>query len=247
MTLLDNLATYLRAEIISQGLLASKALENLKPALALVTSTTSEELALELTQAEQSNLECHKLLAHAVQVLRQGSAPQTQLATVFEGLKSWLSTAVQERKTHQPGSTVAGIRVPTWQDIHYSLTQLETLQTLAHFLSIVRKKSKSGKSKASTTVSQETIGEIQTLVVSLESQIHAHTRDIKAQINESGVLGKLIDVGMARESELGLEQLESLMEKTANEIAVEMVCGDLKDSWDDALDGVLGVKVQIVK
>lgn len=254
MAMFDNTATLLKAELATQSAAAAKAFEQLKP-LTGVVDVSSGALKAELTEAELSNLECHKILADAVLLLKEDSAPPEKVNELLDALKSSLSSTLAARKAHPPGWTVVGARVPGWQDLHCSLAQLETLQVVANFVAVAaaaakKKPTKSSGNKSSSKtapvpLSQEALTEIKGLALDLETQIHSDARDLKSQITQPGVLGKLVDLGMAREGELTV--LESLMERICDEVTLEMTCGSFRESWDDALDGLLGVKIKFAR
>ena len=82
-------------------------------------------------------------------------------------------------------------------------------------------------------------------MLELEQSIHAGAKRMKNEINAPGVLGKLVDLGMAREGELS--ELEGVLEQLCDEVTMETICGRLKESWDEALDGVLAIKVKVYK
>ncbi|OAL23800.1 hypothetical protein AYO22_06119 [Fonsecaea multimorphosa] len=264
MALFDTIATYLKAETVSQSSLAATAYENLKAAQQCILSwPATDDLSVEMTKIELNNLECHKILAQAITLFKEGSvstASTKTLPDLLSDLKTWLSSALASRRDGPAGSSVGGIRVPTWTDLHGSFTQLETLQVIANLTSLVSKKAqkpaKSSKA-ASSSVSKEMISEIQSLVTDLEAKILADARDLREAINEPGVLGKLVDLGMARRgSDSGAqgsddaplpvgEKWENLLESLCDEVTMETICGAIKDSWNDALDGVLGGKGKI--
>ncbi|KAH0842403.1 hypothetical protein FOPE_07224 [Fonsecaea pedrosoi] len=270
MALFDNIATYLKAEVASHTSLIATAYENLKQAQLHVSWPATEDLSAEMTEAEQANLTCHKILAQAITLFKEGSisTPQasqqntsTSLSDILSDLKTWLSSALASRRNSTSGSIIAEIRVPSWEDLHESFTQLETLQVIANLTSLVTKKTqKSAKSSkaASDCIPKDLISEIQSLITDLESQILTDVRELKSSINEPGVLGKLVDLGMARRGSdaegsdgtegdalPGGEKWENLIESICDEVTMETICGEIKDSWDDALDGVLGGKGKI--
>ncbi|KIW26278.1 uncharacterized protein PV07_09389 [Cladophialophora immunda] len=273
MALFDNIATYLKAETASQTSLAATTYENLKQAQQHVSWPATDDLSTEMTQFELANLECHKILAQVITLFKEGSANMAAasqqnntktLPDLFSDLKTWLSSALTSRKDGPAGSDVAGIRVPTWEDLHGSVTQLETLQVIANLTSLVSKKAqkpaKSSKATSPGSVSKEAVSEIQSLVTELEAQILADARALKSAINEPGVLGRLVDLGMARRGSdgdgvgnaqgddalpPGDEKWEGLVESICDEVTMETICGAIKGSWDDALDGVVGGKGKI--
>ncbi|KIW94386.1 uncharacterized protein Z519_04362 [Cladophialophora bantiana CBS 173.52] len=271
MALFDSVATYLKVELASQTSLAATAYDNLKQAQKRLSWSTAErDTPAEMTKIERTNLECHRILAQAIVMFKEGSistAPASRqdktktLPDLLSDLKGWLSSTLTDHRDNPAGSSIAGIRVPTWEDLHRSFTQLETLQVIANLISFVSKKpqkqAKSSKA-VSEPISKEMISEIQSVVVELEGEIHREARELKSAINEPGVLGKLVDLGMVRRGSgddgsgtevdrllPGDEKWESLMESLCDEVMMETICGGIKDSWDEALDGVLGAKGKI--
>ncbi|KAJ4505984.1 hypothetical protein HRR83_008499 [Exophiala dermatitidis] len=254
MALGDNLATYLKAELLSQTALASKAFENLSVSQTNVERLTKDGLETELTTAEKASFECHQILARIVVLAKEG-AEHEQLTELLEKLESWLNARILKRRNNRDrpssgsGSTLAGtgIEIPTWETLHTSLTELETLQIIAMALAVLaaaaNKKSKS-KSKTSVAVARDTLVKLQKLVVDMEDTIRQEARDLKDQVNAPGVLGKLVDLGLARDEDSELAGLADVLNKLCDEITMETICGRIKDSWDDALDGVLAVKVK---
>lgn len=247
MALWDNLVTYLRAELTLQSSLALKAFENLKQSqVNLDRLQEGADRRTELTEAEVSSFECHQILAEAAVLAKEGTASTTDdMPRLLGKLKSWMTARLTERKTRRPGSALADIPIPTWKDLHTSLTELETLQAIAMLLALLGKRPKS-KSKASA-VSQESLTALQNQVMEIERAVHDDARDLKRQINAPGVLGKLVDLGMARDETGGLPELAGLLEELCDEATMETICGHMKDSWEDALDGVLAVKVKSYK
>lgn len=243
MALLDNTATYLKAELTTQAALAAKALENLKEAQSRIDDRASEDVEAELTSTELANFECHKILAQTVVLMKDPSAPHDKTTSLLQSLKTWIIKALEERK-NQPSDSPATdhLRTPTWQDLHTSLTQLETLQAVAMLLALQKRKSKPAKSPAQEA---QLLSDLQTFTTDLERQIHDDARVLKAQVGAPGVLGRLVDMGMAREGHFAA--LAGVLEKMVDEVTLETICGRIKESWEDALDGVLAVGVKLYK
>ncbi|KAL2421185.1 hypothetical protein ABEF95_005400 [Exophiala dermatitidis] len=262
MALGDNLATYLKAELLSQTALASKAFENLKVSQTNVERLTKDGLETGFTTAEKESFEYHQILARIAVLAKDGPTAAAaggpeheQLGELLATLESWLNSGVSKRRNNRDrpssgsGAMLAGtgIEIPTWETLHTSLTELETLQIIAMTLAVLaaaNKKSKS-KSKASVAVSRDTLVKLQKLVVDMEDTIHQEARDLKANVNAPGVLGKLVDLGLARDEDSELAGLADVLDKLCDEVTMETICGRIKDSWDDALDGVLAVKVKV--
>ncbi|KAK7885662.1 hypothetical protein LTR67_010013 [Exophiala xenobiotica] len=245
MTVFDNVATYLKAELMSQPILSSKVTDNLKDSLTNLDYVFENSEKGEFTGQELSNLDCYRVLTQAVLWVMQRSAAQDQMDQALSKISLWLSTTLEDRKKQPSGSMVADIRVPTWEDLHNSFSQLETLQVIAMLVGVLSRKPKPSSKSKSANVGMETLSKLQSLILQLEQRIHDDARDLKAQINAPGVLGKLVDLGLGREGEF--TDLEGVLEKLCDEVTMETICGRIKASWEDGLDGVLAVKVKIYK
>ncbi|KIW17605.1 hypothetical protein PV08_04800 [Exophiala spinifera] len=242
MSVFENVATYLEAQLTSQPALLTKVSENLDDALTQLESVCDSPENTDLTKQETSNLACYKLLAQAVLFIKDGSATQDQWKDVLSQLGQWLSKTLDGRKRNPSGLSVGDVRVPVWEDLHNSLSQLETLKVVAMLLGVSSKPSKRAKGKA-VGPSKEELGEVRKLVSELEKQIHDDARDMREQVTAAGVLGKLVDVGFGREgvpSELG-----QIVQELCAEAWMENYCGNMKESWEDAVNGVLAVKVKV--
>ena len=273
MTLCDNVVTYLKAELSSHTWLATETYENLKRLNKSFSGANigSLELKSELTITELLAFDTIRTLARAIIVLNQRSSQeQRPLPELLEIMRTALESALDSRRETDSASglaKVAGIRVATWTELHTSFSEMEGLQTVSDFLSwISRKLLKGGKSLKNSplaSVSKESISKLQSLVTELEARIHADAKTLKSQINEPGVLGKLVDLCMARvtdemegetqkdksiwnELNAGFEW-EQLLGNLCDEAQMEKMCGRYRESWEDALDGVLATKTRVAK
>lgn len=260
MALFDNVATSLKAEMAAQPVVSTKAYENLVQLQAKVDNF-GEGLDTELTKAEIANFECHKALARAAVLIKDGgnsSATQQNMGDLLEKIRGWASSSLEHRKTRTAGSIVAQeVRIPTWEDLHTSLSQLATLQVVALLMGVLANKKSTGSKQSQTTkspsssaavrVDKQILTETQDLVTALEKQIHDDARKLKAHVNAPGVLGKLVDWGFGREGGQQFTRLEGVLDKLCDGVTMETICGGMKESWEDALDGVLGVRVRVYK
>lgn len=279
MARLDHVVTFFRAELTGQqagAAVGTKALDNIKALAETLESkgkcngdgASEQQEEDSLTDTERWNLECHGLLAKAALWLGDTSASASvpeehNVADLLTQLKTWLQKTLEsQQKEASPtsstlGASVAGIQIYIWSSLHTSITRLETLQAVALLLGILGKKAKTAKGK--TTIPKPALAEIQALVVELEKGIHGAVRAVREGINAPGVLGKLVDLGFARDGEGDgqgkgegtdggdLAALADILEMVSDEVKMETICGKIKDSWEDALDGVLAVKVKIWK
>ena len=185
-------------------------------------------------------------------------------------IQDWLNDTANQRTEH-PFEHSIHIQAerpiaPSWQYLHSAFSILESLQLIAQFLALQAKSSK-GKSKSKAkakappafVVSVEQQKRMLDLVLQIEGSTHNSARTMKGNLNASGVLGGMIDAVFARGgngedgSALGesgdLGELSTAFGKELEklpgaEAVAEAFCGEVKESWEDALEGVLGISVR---
>jgi len=140
----------------------------------------------------------------------------------------------------------AQIQAPSWNFLHRRFSVLETLQGISLLLAVLGKRSKASKSKAAAVSKDRLIG-LQKLVSEVEASVHDSARKLKAEINKPGVLGMLMDLGCGRNEQDELNSIGKVLEQLSDEAALETFSGYMRDSWEDALDGILAVKVKVPK
>lgn len=108
------------------------------------------------------------------------------------------------------------------------------------------------------------------LVGKIEKSIHDSARLLKGNLNASGVLGTMVDMVFGRNNTTGrsvsdedataVDAAASASASTATatstafgnaldhlpdaESVAELFCGEVRESWEDALDGILSVGVK---
>ncbi|OJD18717.1 hypothetical protein AJ78_01254 [Emergomyces pasteurianus Ep9510] len=155
---------------------------------------------------------------------------------------------------------------PSWLYLHNTISLLETLKATTLFLTYLSRSSSSSSSSLSSsskTKSQlstilpkkETLENLNKLTRELVDVIRRNTRFLKMQISESGMLGELVEwvtggygfessddganggAGDGKKQGSVRREIEELMDTAS----LELFCGSLMESWDEALDGVLGL------
>lgn len=189
-----------------------------------------------------------------------------------ESIQDWLNTTLEKLKerpfNHSTVISMAGTPIaPTWEYLHSAFSTLESLQATALFLAGQAKglKTKS-KVKNPFTLPADNGKGIRQSVEQVEKHIHDSARTMKGNLNASGVLGGMVDLVFGRSAENdgstggshghghgqgqggGIttfgKQLEQLPDA---ETVAEQFCGEFRQSWEDALDGVLSVRVKRYK
>ncbi|PGH30405.1 hypothetical protein GX50_06841 [[Emmonsia] crescens] len=182
---------------------------------------------------------------------------------------SILPTTIPLTPPTQQGAATPSI-APSWLYLHNTISLLETLKAATLFLTYISSSSSSSsktKTKLPATATnqtlpkKETLDNLKKLIKQLTDVIRRNTRFLKMQIAESGMLGELVEWvtggygfentigcdggvnGGDHEDRVGKEgvvvrrEIEELMDTAS----LELFCGSLMESWDEALDGVLGL------
>lgn len=245
MSLYDKLFFYLRSEMQGQSGMSEKAMSLLESALQKVDESSDVELECQLTESEADNLAVHKTLANiVVQPENFITSKETRIKEDLERLELWLRSKVEP----QGGCVnVRGILVPGWKYLHASFTALETIQGISLFLSVASKKT--SKLSKALSVPKETISKLQDLVTKVEAAIHQQAKDVKKLLNEVGVLGRLMEIitGRGQDDRNQQSEIGEAVERQGDAARHEMFCGEMKESWEDAVDGILACKVKIFK
>jgi N-terminal acetyltransferase B complex non-catalytic subunit len=245
MSLYDKLFFYLRTEFQGQSGMSEKALSLLKAALEIFDESSYGEVGSELTEAEAENLAIHQTLATLlVQPPDFIASRQQHTDECLDRLEGWL----KGKSTEPPSGwvTIHDISAPAWEYLHASFTTLETIQGILLFLSTAGKKN--SKVAKTLSVPKETISKLQSLVTAAEAVVHKQAKDIKTTLNEAGVLGKLVDLVTGR-SEAGDQDdgIGLAIESMGDAARLETFCGEMKESWEDAVDGILACKMKVFK
>ncbi|KAJ5608161.1 hypothetical protein N7537_004780 [Penicillium hordei] len=128
---------------------------------------------------------------------------------------------------------------PTWEYFHVIWTLVETLKALWNIFDLdSRKAAKTAKLPA------EQMKRLNTLVREVFEDVRSNTRSLKQSLTESATLSTLIDMVKCGDATDEYEKpLQDLLEKVLDESALELFCGELRESWEEALDGVLAARL----
>lgn len=161
-------------------------------------------------------------------------------------------TLIQNPDTAQrlKPAVVNQVEYPDWRYLHHQFVRLEMLRIVALWVTLMSKKLKAEKDKvqiALTKTLRSQLAELRGIVSEEVKAVHNQTRELKEQLSASGVLGKLVDAVLGRTGDVSEAQkaLGDKLQELQDEVAVEEYCGLLRESWEDALDGILATKVKI--
>ncbi|CAG7923447.1 unnamed protein product [Penicillium olsonii] len=134
-----------------------------------------------------------------------------------------------------PGTPAA----PTWEYFHAIWTLVETLQATWKVIEL-----DSRKSLKTSKLPVETVRRIEALVLEVFEHVRSNTRALKQGLTETATLSTLID--LVNQGDAGSEYqkpLQDALEGMVDNSALEVFCGELRESWEEALDGVLSAKI----
>jgi N-terminal acetyltransferase B complex non-catalytic subunit len=128
---------------------------------------------------------------------------------------------------------------PTWKYLHSTFVLLETIKALSQLLTLaVKKGAKSAK------LPKERVERLSSLVSEIHELVRSNTRALKQRISASGVLTSLVDLVIQGDQSANSEkEVQDILETTLDPSNVELFCGSLMESWEEALGGVMGVRL----
>ncbi|KAJ5787175.1 hypothetical protein N7457_002165 [Penicillium paradoxum] len=203
------------------------------------------------TDAEKDTAKIHLALFN-VALFMAGSKAHTsaQIETSLGQVEDWLKAKRQDlslgdtkrspviAKTaieFSPGTAGA----PTWEYFHVIWTLVETLKALWTILDL-----NSRKAVKTAKLPAELLKRLHTLVCEVFEDIRSNTRALKQGLTESATLSTLIDMVNRGDTTDEYEKpLQDILEKVMYESALELFCGELRESWEEALDGVLAARL----
>jgi hypothetical protein len=215
----------------------------------------------ELTETEISNCNLQFYIGKALTLRLQQALPPFSTADsnkadfdrAIQNIQDWLTETAKTQTEHPFTHGVISISespiAPSWQYLHFAFSTLDSLQILSLFLAGQAKASKmKSKTKNPYILSADQRKHLQEPSEQIEKTIHDSARRLKDNLNASGVLGQMIDAVFGRNLEGTGAAFGRELEKLPNaEEAAERFCGEVRESWEDALDGILEVGVRRYK
>ncbi|KAL1972383.1 hypothetical protein VTN31DRAFT_6797 [Thermomyces dupontii] len=226
-----------RTFVILHSILAQKPVKEDISVSLLDELTLSDDKSDDMTPAEKQNVQVHRALLKIAFLLRDSQAlPGEDIEALFGQVEEHLTKALQWLS--QPGDTLVSLlpdkpAVPSWTYLHTSFSVLESLKSI----SLALQASSSKKTpKTGAKGSKETVQRVEKLAREVGETIKSQTKKLRDNVIGSGMLGALMDVVYDRgEATSGLTPE---LEKTLDEGAVEVLCGDLRESWEEGLGGI---------
>lgn len=213
----------------------------------IIGADAESEMTLSEIECTKSNLSQLRL---AVYLSGSKSVTSEHVEESFGQLESWLNSTLEafaiDWSSVSPLLLETAIFLqsevpyaPTWRLFHGVLTVLDTTKALAQLCSIASKKGSKG-----AKLPKDRVENLLDLGRKVYQSAQANILVVKKKLSESGKLGSLIDlvVGGSGTSADG-PQLRGELEKTLDTSSLELFCGELMESWDEGLGGVVAVRL----
>ena len=198
----------------------------------------------DMTPAEVETTKNHLNLLKVVSHLggSKSITPEEVEGSLSE-VEEWLSSKTQylapnDKKTSPIISNTAIIfhsespSAPSWRFLHETSLILETLKAVSQLTIIASK-----KGTKSAKLPKDRIEQLTASVRQAHESIRTNIRNLKSRISESGVLSALIDLVLSGTT----GELRDALEKTLDTSALEVFAGELMESWEEGLEGLVGV------
>ena len=209
----------------------------------------------DMTLAEKTNADFHRLLLTAALLLSDSQSVSGQdINKVFKEMEEWISKTLERVSDDTavfsdtaiilPSSEGNGKRIlPSWRYLHDSVLLSETVKVLLSTLSLVERSAKK-LPKSGAKPSKEAVQGLKEAATKLQEKVKSNTRSLRSNGIGSGVLGALTDLifKQSQGQEHSSSELAEELEQTLDASAVEVFCGELLESWEEALGGVMSLK-----
>lgn len=203
------------------------------------------EFEAELTTSELENYKIHQSLLRSISIIGGSKKPDPNSKDDLDGIltevEKWLTAkneSLSDTENYAFKDTVHLKNkplAPSYIYLHSSFTLLETLKALSLFLYYTT------TSKAKLSPIKDKSENLHSLVEQVEERVRSNTRLLKSYISEPGVLGELVDLVLADQQTEG--SVGSEIAEIIDTAALEVFCGEMMESWEDNLNGVLNVVV----
>ncbi|KAE8148562.1 N-acetyltransferase B complex non catalytic subunit-domain-containing protein [Aspergillus avenaceus] len=241
----DQLFDMLKSMSIQRPVPVDTALPSLED---LVPSDASSEMTQSEIESVKVNLSLLKIVSYL-----NGSKFVTgeELDSCLTQVQEWLGS--KSKDLTMDGAKVSPLvsntaislqpeaeaSAPSWKTFHELYLVLESLKAVSLMTSAASKKgSKTAK------IPKDRVEQLASSTRQVHESARANVRALKSRISESGVLGSMVNLVVAGtgHSEDGA-QLRGELDKTLDMAALELFCGELMESWEEALEGLLKVSL----
>lgn len=223
----------------------------MEPELPDIGKLSLSQTDVDHTGAEIDAAKIHvELLKVAMFMAGSKAHTSTEIETVLGEIEDWLKAKKEDLALEDTGNSPLIMRTtvhfspgtpgaPTWEYFHTIWTLVETLKALCNIFNL-----NSRKAVKTAKLPAEQMNGLNTLVREVFEDIRLNTRSLKQSLIESATLSTLIDMVKRGDTTDEYEKpLQEVLEKAMDESALELFCGELRESWEEALDGVLAARL----
>ncbi|KAI9821584.1 MAG: hypothetical protein M1832_003258 [Thelocarpon impressellum] len=205
----------------------------------------SKSLKNEATAAEFVHLELQTTLADALMVLLEGSRGKNEaIVEKLRDIQLWLTKRLENQDSEDSSSHLqdldlnAAPKLVGWSFFHDSFLALDGLIGVLSLLKTLAKRPKAARN----AMCKEEEGKTQKLAEQLHLSIRSRAARTRNSLSESGVVGGLVDAAFARQNDKKTP-VGSAIEDLVGEAWMERFASGVSESWQEALDGILRVKI----
>ncbi|KAK2748284.1 hypothetical protein FQN57_000942 [Myotisia sp. PD_48] len=209
----------------------------------------------ELTPSEIENASIHLLLLKIVSVLNEEPASPSKSSSagieeLMSQVESFLSNKNVTLSSDRYSETISltpsawdessSPEIPSWLFFHSSFLLLETLKALLLFVSFANNRRKS-KTFPSAILTEDRLEALKYQTKVIAASVKFNAKEMKRHLSTPGVLGCLVDTAThyeTKEPRLLLEKRKELKDFMGS-AHLELFCGSLMESWEEALDGLI--------
>ena len=167
--------------------------------------------------------------------------------TVMSEMDRWVSYLVERVETSPQDATrltfalTSRLEIPGWRYLHSFFVDLESLQLILYFLEDAVARIRDAN-LADLKPCVKDAAPLKIKILEAAASIHQAVRTLQKQLRGGGIVSELVEASIGhpenKEDTVALELRDLLGESW-----VEIKGADLLASWEDALDGVLRVKL----
>ncbi|KAJ5747701.1 uncharacterized protein N7511_009397 [Penicillium nucicola] len=126
--------------------------------------------------------------------------------------------------------------VPTWRYFHAIWSLVEILKALSNIIDLDSK-----KSVKTVKLPADQLNRVTALVCDVFEHVRSNTRALKRGLSESATLSTVVNLVMQGDADDAYgKPLQDVLNRMMDSSALEVFCGELKESWEEALDGRQG-------
>ncbi|KAI9851121.1 MAG: hypothetical protein M1838_004456 [Thelocarpon superellum] len=198
----------------------------------------------ESTDSERTYLRCQVHVAKTLDGVRGTPSGRGEaIERCIDSLEQWL----QGKSSHTHGDHVEAMQVlalksspPSlnWEHLHEQFLCLDALKGILALLNFVT----AGPKAMKDAISKERDLRLRSLVRDAHERIRSQTRQRRNLLSESGVVGQVVDAMLERRED-GQGTIGSVLQELIGEAETERVASRFIESWLEALDGILRVKI----